>query len=319
MFDAELDTFKTGIDLRAYAAAQGYQLDRKESWRGSAVMRNVNGDKIVIKRNAADGRYMFYSVRDERDNGTIIDFVRARKGLNLGEIRTELRPWIGQPPRPVPSFPPLIATSKDRHRVEAEYAKTKDVTRHPYLENERALPYSLFQDRRFAGTIRVDARGNAIFPHLDGDGICGFEKRNRGYKGFSSGGEKGLWLSREFSDDGRLVFFESAIDALSYHVLFRDEYTRYASIAGKPSPKQPELIRAAIARMPAGSAIIAAMDNDDDGRKLADIVRKAVELTGRADLTFRAHLPDAAKDWNDLLRARPLPPSSGRPKEAAPR
>jgi hypothetical protein len=31
MFDAELDGFKTGIDLRAYAAAQGYELDRKAS------------------------------------------------------------------------------------------------------------------------------------------------------------------------------------------------------------------------------------------------------------------------------------------------
>ena len=35
MFDPELESFKNGIDLRAYAAGQGYQLDRKESWRGS--------------------------------------------------------------------------------------------------------------------------------------------------------------------------------------------------------------------------------------------------------------------------------------------
>ena len=42
MFDPELESFKTGIDLRAYAADQGYQLDRKESWRGSAVMRHAN-------------------------------------------------------------------------------------------------------------------------------------------------------------------------------------------------------------------------------------------------------------------------------------
>ena len=36
MFDAELETFKN-IDLRAYAAGCGYQLDAKESWRGSSV------------------------------------------------------------------------------------------------------------------------------------------------------------------------------------------------------------------------------------------------------------------------------------------
>jgi hypothetical protein len=50
-------------------------------------------------------------------------------------------------------------------------------------------------------------------------------------------------------DDNRLVFCESAIDALSHVVLFPDNQTRYASIGGKPNPQQPELIRAAAARM----------------------------------------------------------------------
>jgi hypothetical protein len=36
MFDPELESFKTSIDLRAYAASQGYVLDRIESWRESA-------------------------------------------------------------------------------------------------------------------------------------------------------------------------------------------------------------------------------------------------------------------------------------------
>jgi hypothetical protein len=39
-YDAELENFKTKIDLRAYAAGQGFQLDAKNSWRGCAVMRH---------------------------------------------------------------------------------------------------------------------------------------------------------------------------------------------------------------------------------------------------------------------------------------
>ena len=35
----ELDQFKTRINLAEYAASQGYQLDRRESSRNSAVMR----------------------------------------------------------------------------------------------------------------------------------------------------------------------------------------------------------------------------------------------------------------------------------------
>ena len=103
--DAELESFKTNIDLRAYAAAQGYQLDRKESWRGTSVMRHpTSHDKVIIKRGM-DGHYVYFSVRDDRDNGSIIDFVQFRQGLSLGAVRKELRPWIGQPPVPVPPFP----------------------------------------------------------------------------------------------------------------------------------------------------------------------------------------------------------------------
>jgi len=47
------------------------------------------------------------------------------------------------------------------------------------------------------------------------------------------------------------------------------------------NPAQPELIRVAVATMPPGAAIIAAMDADEQGGKLAEIVGKAVDLSGR--------------------------------------
>ena len=57
--DLELEKFKTEIDLRAYAAEQSYHLDRKASWRGSAVMRHANADKIVISQKP-DGHYTYF-------------------------------------------------------------------------------------------------------------------------------------------------------------------------------------------------------------------------------------------------------------------
>jgi hypothetical protein len=47
------------IDLREYATGQGYMLDRWESWRGSAVMRN-GGDKVVIKLNSNGPLHLFF-------------------------------------------------------------------------------------------------------------------------------------------------------------------------------------------------------------------------------------------------------------------
>ena len=55
--DAELEQFKSEIDLRVLAGTFGYQLDRKDSWAGAAVMRGPNNEKIAIKRDV-DGHWV---------------------------------------------------------------------------------------------------------------------------------------------------------------------------------------------------------------------------------------------------------------------
>jgi len=312
--DSELECFKTLIDLRSYAASLGYERDAKESWTGTDVMRHPNGDKIQVKfgTKRAPNHWGYYSFRSDDDHGSIIEFVERRRGLNLRKVRSdwaklgrELRPWIGQPPVPVPTFPPPQKNKTDHVRFEVEYARMEIATRHPYLENERSLPSALLENERFAGRIRIDRRGNAVFPHFDANGLTGYELKNAGFTGFAPGGSKSIWFSHELPDDHRLVFCESAIDALSHAVLFPDSHARYASIGGNTNPQQPELIRAASARMPADSEIVSAMDADEGGAKLAEVVRKAVSLTGRLDLAFSVQEPFGAKDWNDLLRLKP--------------
>jgi hypothetical protein len=189
---------------------------------------------------------------------------------------------------------------------------------HPYLERERGLPPALLALERFAGRIRIDDKGNAVFPHFDAEGLSGYELKNAGFTGFASGGSKALWMSHAMLDDARLIFTESAIDALSHAVLFPDDRARYASIGGKPSPQQLELIRMSVAAMARDSEIVSAMDNDAEGAKLSEVVRRAVVLTGRADLRFTVHEPFGFKDWNDQLRAKPLPQLPFALKEAAP-
>src|SRR6266849_4404877 len=80
--DSELDAFKRRIDLRQFAVSLGYEMDRRESWGGSTVLRR-GADKIVVKRNG-NGHYVFFSVRDDRDHGTLIDFLQKRQGLSRG-------------------------------------------------------------------------------------------------------------------------------------------------------------------------------------------------------------------------------------------
>jgi hypothetical protein len=264
--DIELDALKREIDLRQFALSLGYEMDQRESWRGSTVLRR-GADKIVVKRNG-NGHYVFFSVRDDRDNGTVIDFLQRRQNLSLGDVRQILRPWIGRPAAALPLFPRLEPTSPDRMRVESRYRRMASALRHPYLGHERCLPTTLLGSPRFRGRVRTDSRGNAVFPHFDAAGLCGYEIKNQRFTGFAAGGEKGLWFSHAGANDRRLVLAESAIDALSHAALFPDaeDQTRYASLGGKPNSQQPGLIRATITRLPEGSEIVAAFDADEAGR-----------------------------------------------------
>jgi hypothetical protein len=157
---------------------------------------------------------VFFSLRDDNDNGTVIDFVQRRQHLNLGAVRQVLRPWIGRAATAT-QFPRLEPASPDRTQIEREYRRMADVQRYLYLERDRCVPATVLSSPRFAGRMRIDARGNTVFPHFDAAGLCGYEIKNPGFTGFAAGGKKGLWFSHTQPDDWRLVLTESAIDALT--------------------------------------------------------------------------------------------------------
>ncbi len=47
------------------------------------MANEATGDKIVVKRDA-DGHMVYFSVRDDSDNGSIIDFVQKCRGQACG-------------------------------------------------------------------------------------------------------------------------------------------------------------------------------------------------------------------------------------------
>jgi hypothetical protein len=157
-------------------------------------------------------------------------------------------------------------------------------------------------DPRFAGTWRLDGRGNVLFAHRDEYGaLTGFEVKNRGFTGFAVGGTKTAWQSAARDSDRVLVVTESAIDALSHHQLYsvQREATRYLSTAGQPSGAQMELLDRTFARLPRTTTVVAAVDADATGHALAGRIR---ELVHGHDLVFRRDVPERAKDWNEVLQ-----------------
>jgi hypothetical protein len=311
--DPELEEFKC-FDLRVYAASQGYKIGKgkSESSRGSSAMYHDNGDKIIIKRDI-DNHYVYFSVH-QKHNGTIIDLVQHLKNLSFGRVRQELRPYVGRgqgriPSSPLPVYEPLPAVPKNLIAVAKEYELMQDTPAHAYLVEVRGIPSALLESERFAGLVRRDQYGNAVFPHFNEKGLCGFEKKNKDFTGFASGGEKGLGISRDFEGDNCIVFTESAVEFLSHAALFQNPRARYRSVGGELNPVQPALIKEAIERMPIGAKVISAMNNDDTGHKLGDVVGQAVLETGRPDLAFHTHEPTVEEnDWNEVLKPTKIRP-----------
>lgn len=302
--DAELEQFKTSINLTEFAASRGYALDGRESSRNSVVMRHPDGDKIIVAKNEANANWIFFSVRDDQDNGTIIDFLQKRGGGSLGHVRQTLRNWLGtsRPDVPVTAYiQELLPIPRDRGVVMVAWERARPCFALPYLSS-RGINNKTLIEPCFSGCVRVDERNNALFPHYDRKGLCGFEIKNKDFTGFAAGGMKGLWYSLARPSDQWLVLVESAIDAYSFHILFGWENVRYMSTGGTLNPQQPELLRRAMEKLPEGAGIVLGFDLDEGGEHLTEEVRN-VAPAGRR---LKRMSPDVGmgKDWNDMLKIR---------------
>lgn len=298
---AELEAFKTDINLVDYLASEGFSLDARESSTGCKVMHAPSGLTVKIMRKP-NGHYV-YNANTGDDAGTIIDYVQKHKGLNIGQVRQELRAWTNS----FPYRPAVQHTAPPRQEIDIEGVRRlfnlmKPGTPHEYLTG-RGIPEDVQTSSRFSGSIYRDHKfNNAIFPHYNRDGLSGFEIKNKNFTGFPKGGLKGLWRSTVNKQDTRAVFAETAIDALSYACLFDDGHTRYFSTAGGFSDLQADLIASAAAKLPEGGQIIIAADHDQGGDKFTERLQAALEQAGRNDLKVTRHSPEAeGSDWNNEL------------------
>jgi len=301
MTQLDYSKFKTEINLTQYAAHLGYEIDRKKSTRSSIAMRK-DSDKVIISRRG--NLWVYFSVTDDNDNGTIIDFAEKRTHKSIGEIGRDLQNWIrgGISLPDAKSYAREVAPQEyDPARIEGIFKSLKPVHKHRYL-GSRGLTDALLIDRRFAGRIFADRYQNAVFPHFKGGQVCGLELKNHDKALFVRGSEKTLWRSYVFKDDNTLILAEAVIDALSYHALYRREKAVYAATGGGLSPEQGEIITAFIRDFDTLEHIIIIPDHDQGGDKFEKRIREAVELSG-FDGLCETHRPCLeGQDWNDVYK-----------------
>ncbi|MGB4057580.1 MAG: DUF3991 and TOPRIM domain-containing protein [Alphaproteobacteria bacterium] len=296
--------FKQSVNLSQYAAGRGYELDRKKSTRSSLVMRHAaSGDKIIVSKKGVN--WVYFSVFNDTDNGTIVDFIANRTTKTLPEIGKELAAWSGGAGvLPVYSLPDVQEQVYDRARITKAFKWMKPTTAHPYLINERKIPADVLNHPRFVGRVFQDRYGNAVFPHEDGQGVCGLELKNADKGVFMRGSEKALWLGNIDPADTVLTLGEAAIDALSHFALFRPQGASYGAVSGGMKDKQFSFLMVIIEKMPKLEKIILAVDNDEGGEKIAS--RIETYLAGKFTGEIVRHVPEwEGMDWNEVLKMMP--------------
>ena len=147
-------SFKQEINLTQYAAYLGYEIDRKKSTLNSIAMRRGHEDKIIISKRK--GSWIYFSVYDDRDNGTIIDFVKNRTNKSLFEIGKELHIWIGGNvalPETAKYVHHVEEKKPDPLRIQRLYNYCSPAFNHEYL-NSRGIIAEALKSPRFSGRHR---------------------------------------------------------------------------------------------------------------------------------------------------------------------
>ncbi|WP_157433307.1 toprim domain-containing protein [Adhaeribacter aquaticus] len=289
----ELERFKQTIDLVGYAQKQGYQL-KEQGKRGDWQHLENNGEHIIVSRK--DDKQIYFNPGDDRDKGSIIDFVKTRENKSLGEVRQHLRAYLNETPEPQSSVSTthqnnlsersLEKSAKSLIEIETEEEKRtrliaevlgvkKELSDRHYLHS-RSLSDETIDSPAFKGRIFTTEKNehgfrNTAFPLYNENGLASVEQKNTGFKNLLELPKDGIWVSYPTQGKDtpieRLVVSESAIDSLSYHQLHQDgKNTMYIATAGTVTERQIELIQRVIDKQNP-TELILANDRDAGGRK----------------------------------------------------
>ena len=297
--DAEMERFKREINLAEFARTRGYGKENG-SGKNGMILKGLDGDRIVVVTNSPDNQGVYFNVHDQKDSGSVIDFVKRRTGTNLSQIRKELRSWLeaGRKEEYARPFP----STSDQQKIMRDVA---GMSREPNssLMKDRKISAKILSDPRFSGEVLTDSGGHAIFPHYH-NGLAGYEGENLDSTRFSPGGERGLWYSHGLGGKSkRITICESGIDCLSHAQMHPNHGSDYVSISGSLSDSQKSDLEM-IARMALilGIEIVVAVGDDTLGKTLAEEI-KGIFQKHRVK-TVR-EIPVHGKDWNEALMRQP--------------
>lgn len=290
---------KQNIDLTQYAAYLGYKIDKKKSTRTSIAMHKDKSDKIIISKS--NGTWIYFSVYDDSDNGTILDFIRNRTGRSIYQIGRELEAWLGKGLEISNQYEPYLKEKTfDPERIQRLFNYCKPAYNHAYLHG-RGITNETLRSPRFVNRVFQDQFKNAVFPHFKKRKICGLELKGEHTDLFVRGSEKTLWRSNRMMEDDTLIISETPIDAISYHLMHQLKSGFYIATCGGFSAKQGIIIQNLVSDLPWIKNVVIATDNDEGGDKITKRLERLL-YEAQYSKEIKRHSPDKRGcDWNDVL------------------
>ena len=306
--DAELERFKTEINLVDYLQDLGYELDKSKSSRKSAVLKS-GGEVLIVSRNS-NGHYVYFNAQDNKDSGTIIDFIQKRTGKNLGQVRKDLRAYLNG------YNPSEHLTPTNQSDIREMYQKAEYFTNAwknlenldndeiwGYFKDIRNIKRKTIKNNEF---IKKDKDGNLYFAVQTENGITGIYKTDNEMKQklFVKGSIKGIWANKKLSKDiKRIIVTETPIDSLSIQELnrigavkYNENETLHIATFGRMGEDAKKTLEKVFRMLPEAKIVIAT-DNDTAGEEIASEVLKIANRENVNRVTF-----GRAKDANEYLQ-----------------
>lgn len=261
---------KKDINLVDLVLTLGYQHHRAQSGSDGEQSKfhrfdykgNPRLDQVIIYK-APSGDYLYFNRADDRDKGSVIDFLKnrienpriagivatpgknvwvsimdnAKRFLSLPAAERSVSPQLQQRIEPVQRGEGYIPEflRKTLPLTDMRYLTSRDIT-------SETLASPLFAGRILNYLHEGISKGgqpyqvvNTAFPQLYKDNIVGLEIKATIFKeqAVDSLNSAALWLSNTTTKTTTLVVAESAVDALSHYQLKQPTNSLYASVSGQ--------------------------------------------------------------------------------------
>lgn len=305
MIDEELQNFKK-IHLPNFCQNLGYEIDKEKSSQKNICMKK-NGDKIILKENE-NGDWIFFSIRDEKDNGTIIDFLQKRLEPNLGKIRKMLREFSGS------NFSQNeFAQKKEVSKISTRPAIEKikwvwgQIQSDFFVEKYRGIDFEILNSVIEENKIKF--KDDEIYVKLfeknkEKISFCGITKTNikDNKKRLIGGSKKGVAVFGDLQTAQNILLVESWIDGLSFLILNPEtqKNTLILSVEGSFDIEILSEILISIFQKYHQKKLLIGFDNDEAGEKMFKNVKDIQEAFFGEIETKR--LKPTTKDFNDDLK-----------------